>query len=202
MVRKHCRKRRKCCLPAFSPFPTMFSKGFFFRVVKSRDGVVELNKGSWLYAYILCFCHNYPLNCSILMMFFGQMLNFLFKISPAVQDKTTILDFITPPPTIFAGVKGVSFAVCLSLRQFVVFSSTGQRAYVMAHCLLCIRPCVNFFFKHLLLWNYSSIFYEILQKCSCHCPLQNFLKEFDSFKNSLAMATKLKKNWKSSCQKP
>ena len=24
-------------LPAFSPFPTMFSKGFFFRVVKSRD---------------------------------------------------------------------------------------------------------------------------------------------------------------------
>ena len=27
--RKHCGKRRKCWLPAFSPFPTMFSKGFF-----------------------------------------------------------------------------------------------------------------------------------------------------------------------------
>ena len=24
-LRKHCGKRRKCCLPAFSPFPTMFS---------------------------------------------------------------------------------------------------------------------------------------------------------------------------------
>ena len=28
-------KRRKCWLPAFSPFPTMFSKSCFFRVVKS-----------------------------------------------------------------------------------------------------------------------------------------------------------------------
>ena len=30
MVRKHCGKRRKCWLPAFSPFPAMFSKGFYF----------------------------------------------------------------------------------------------------------------------------------------------------------------------------
>ena len=27
--RKHCGKGRKCWLPAFSPFPTMFSKGIF-----------------------------------------------------------------------------------------------------------------------------------------------------------------------------
>ena len=39
IVREHCGKRRKCWLPAFSPFPTMFSKGFIFRVVKSRDCV-------------------------------------------------------------------------------------------------------------------------------------------------------------------
>ena len=38
---KHCGKRRKCWLLAFSPFPTMFSKGFFFRVVKSRDCMVK-----------------------------------------------------------------------------------------------------------------------------------------------------------------
>ena len=38
---KHCEKRRKCWLPAFSPFPTMFSKGFLYRVVKSRDCVVK-----------------------------------------------------------------------------------------------------------------------------------------------------------------
>ena len=39
--RKHCWKRRKCWLPAFSPFPTKFSEGYFFRVVKSRDCVVK-----------------------------------------------------------------------------------------------------------------------------------------------------------------
>ena len=39
--RKHCGKRRKCWLPAFSPFPKMFSKGSFFRVVKSQDCVVK-----------------------------------------------------------------------------------------------------------------------------------------------------------------
>ena len=38
-VRKYCEKRRKCWLPAFSSFPTMFSKGFLFKVVKSRDCV-------------------------------------------------------------------------------------------------------------------------------------------------------------------
>ena len=40
-VEKHCGKRRKCWLPAFSPFPTMFSKEFYFRVVKSRDCIVK-----------------------------------------------------------------------------------------------------------------------------------------------------------------
>ena len=36
---KDCGKRRKCWLPAFPPFPIMFSKGSFFRVVKCRDCV-------------------------------------------------------------------------------------------------------------------------------------------------------------------
>ena len=40
---KHCGKRRKCWLPACSPCPTMFSKAFIFRVVKSGDcGVKKL----------------------------------------------------------------------------------------------------------------------------------------------------------------
>ena len=39
--RKPCEKRRKCWLPAFSPFPTMFSKGFCHRVVYSWDCVVK-----------------------------------------------------------------------------------------------------------------------------------------------------------------
>ena len=33
--------RRKCWFPARSPFPTMFSKGIFLRVVKSWDCVVK-----------------------------------------------------------------------------------------------------------------------------------------------------------------
>ena len=32
---------RKCCLPAFSPFPSMFSKAYFIRVVKSQYCVVK-----------------------------------------------------------------------------------------------------------------------------------------------------------------
>ena len=42
--RKHCGKRRKCRLPAFSPFPTMFSKGFFPRFITSRDCVEQLSQ--------------------------------------------------------------------------------------------------------------------------------------------------------------
>ena len=39
--RKHSGKKRKCWLPTFSPFPTIFSKIFFSRGVKSRDCVVK-----------------------------------------------------------------------------------------------------------------------------------------------------------------
>ena len=39
--RKYCGKRRKCLLPAFSPFQAKFSKGFIFKVVKSWDCVVK-----------------------------------------------------------------------------------------------------------------------------------------------------------------
>ena len=39
--RQHCGKGRKCWSPAFFPLPTMFSKGFFFKVVQSQDYVVN-----------------------------------------------------------------------------------------------------------------------------------------------------------------
>ena len=38
--RKYCGKRRKCWLPAFSPFPSMFSKGFSVRGVSLKVGIV------------------------------------------------------------------------------------------------------------------------------------------------------------------
>ena len=34
-------KGQKCWLPAFSPFPTMFSKASLLRVIESRDCVVK-----------------------------------------------------------------------------------------------------------------------------------------------------------------
>ena len=53
--RKHCGKKRKCWLPAFSPFPTMFSKAFFslessevgirWKRVKIRDLGKDLSLG-------------------------------------------------------------------------------------------------------------------------------------------------------------
>ena len=39
--RKYCGKYRKCWLPTFSLFTTMFSKGFFLRVITSWDCVVK-----------------------------------------------------------------------------------------------------------------------------------------------------------------
>ena len=39
--RKHCRKRRKCWLPAFSPIRTIFSKALSVKVLKSGDCMVK-----------------------------------------------------------------------------------------------------------------------------------------------------------------
>ena len=44
LYRRHCGKRRKYWLPAFSPFLTRFPKGFFLRVVKTQN--IEV-KGSY-----------------------------------------------------------------------------------------------------------------------------------------------------------
>ena len=40
--RKHCGKWTKCWLPGFFPFPTVFSKAFFLRFIKSRNCVVKI----------------------------------------------------------------------------------------------------------------------------------------------------------------
>ena len=44
-------------LPAFSPFPTMFAKGFLYRVIKSRDCVVELNYFQQYFNHITATAH-------------------------------------------------------------------------------------------------------------------------------------------------
>ena len=99
-------------------------------------------------------------------------------------------------------------------RSFLAPLAIGQRANVMVCCPSCVRasghpsmwpsvrPCVrlsvraltfslNIFFSE----NYLSDFDEILQKCSCHGPLQNLLKKFDSVKNSGCHRNKTEKNF-------
>ena len=44
-------KRRKCWLPAFSPFPSMFSKGLLLRVVKSPNCAVKGYTWTGLYFF-------------------------------------------------------------------------------------------------------------------------------------------------------
>ena len=54
--RKHFGQRRKCWLPAFSPFPKMFSKASFLRVIKSQDCVEKIN----FYVCIVTSLAHYP----------------------------------------------------------------------------------------------------------------------------------------------
>ena len=49
---KNCGKRRKCWLQIFSPFPTMFSKGFSPRFVKTWDCLVKGFSVPALCAYV------------------------------------------------------------------------------------------------------------------------------------------------------
>ena len=52
MIKKYCAKRRKCWLPAFSPFPTMFSKAHLPGLVgiKSNKGC---KSSHFYYLYLL-----------------------------------------------------------------------------------------------------------------------------------------------------
>ena len=44
--------RRKFWLPAFSPFPTMFTYGHFFKILKSRD-CMEKGKCEQIYNFVI-----------------------------------------------------------------------------------------------------------------------------------------------------
>ena len=66
--RKHCEKRRKCWLPAFSPLPTMFSKACLLRVVKIWDcaGKELKNSNNQKGIPITCKACGYPSKRAIL----------------------------------------------------------------------------------------------------------------------------------------
>ena len=63
------------------------------------------------------------------------------------------------------------------LTWFLAPLAEGQRAIVMAWGRrACVRACVNFFFKKLLLRNYWLDFNQISQECSLGGPLSNSFK--------------------------
>ena len=51
---KHCGKMEKCQLQVFSPVPSMFSKGYLLRVVKSWDCVAELSIYFVMFLFSVC----------------------------------------------------------------------------------------------------------------------------------------------------
>ena len=67
-------------------------------------------------------------------------------------------------------------------QQFLAPLAVGQRAMswpiARRASVRALTFSLNIFFSE------TTDFDEISQKCSCHGPLKNFLKEFDSFKNS------------------
>ena len=108
----------------------------------------------------------------------GQIIEYPMLVTKGLWFKSLLLNSILIIRK--AEVSDSRFIMALLLAPLAV----GQRAYVMARCPSCVRLsvrasvrlCINFFFKHLLRWNYLSDFDEISQKCSHHGPLQNFLK--------------------------
>ena len=63
---------------------------------------------------------------------------------------------VSPCALVFASMLLFNLMLCHRKRgfhvkfQFLAPLAVGQRAYVMARCPSCVRPSVNFFFKHLL----------------------------------------------------
>ena len=141
-----------------------------------------------------------PLFCHLQMLSIWTSLKFCCLVKKFWQSWSTLKN---------ARLPYVLFIVFLVLK--LIFSSTGHRPGSLCHGPLSVRPsvhpsirlCVNFFLKHLPLWNYLSDFDEIAQKCSYHGPFQNLLKEFDSFKNPGCHGNKtyfFLNLFKSSCQ--
>ena len=88
MGRKYCGKRRKCCLAAFSPCPTMFSKSYLSRVVKSLECMVELKHWIAYYRWSLTqvgLYFSFTFYKSPLMLKYFKM---IFKMHNKVKIKT------------------------------------------------------------------------------------------------------------------
>ena len=99
---------------------------------------------------------------------------------PLQKKKSGQKSCLNAPSTFFqtANVRPLSFSSFFTLFLKVLLAPLAKASELMSWPvvrLASVRPCVNFFLKHLLLWNYLSDFDEISQKYSCHGPLQNFL---------------------------
>ena len=95
-------------------------------------------------------------------------------------------------------------------HSFLAPLAVGQRPYVMVFCPLCVRLCVRPSVRGLTFsLNISETTYRILMKFHRNVPAMVLFRiswtKLIPSKTVVAMATKLKKNWKlwkSSCQEP
>ena len=150
-VEKHCGKRQKCWLPVFSPFPTMFSKGFFHRVVKSWDCVVESQS-------ILQWVVHLPM---LFWSIFWPLLNTNFFFPQATGYFTRITSFeimVSSQRRII-----INSWVLTTLKEMAFENIVGKRENAGNQCLLlCQREIIflatfNFFMcKMLSIWSWPK----------------------------------------------
>ena len=71
---QHYGKRRKCWLPAFSPFPTTFSKSFFLWVINCWDCVVKNKRFPVV-----------PLTSTLCNIFHRQLADFQYSLAETIN---------------------------------------------------------------------------------------------------------------------
>ena len=113
MGRKHCGKSRKCWLPAFSTFLKMFSKGFLYRVVKSRDCVVkQLNEISDISAVtpspggsVVSVLDSWPGGCEFDSRFRQTSFPAFFHLSPLQKHVRKVIGGFEKESCVSTGVR-------------------------------------------------------------------------------------------------
>ena len=80
--RKHCGRRRNCSLRAISPFPSVFSKDWYNKHVKTR---ACLGKGKGTCTFFLSSADAFRLDLYAILLF-GKELNLKFTVSVAIKN--------------------------------------------------------------------------------------------------------------------
>ena len=168
-VKKHCGKRRKCWLPAFSPFPTMLSKDFFLKVIKSRNCVVRFMHCEKRCSMHLIEVMTPPLSTCAIHTIFPMNLHF----SPFFSWL-----FSTKNQRYYDSLGGVIMRISLNMCTLPKEQS------------ILSRKTIQFFFKELCpffnLDFLSSIKHPAAERWHLHAVLLNFFVISKNIKSHLA----------------